>query len=103
MVSLLFIARSHSYYCLTRCTKLWWESTEEKDHSEDQDVDGRMGSKWIFGKLAGRGALDSLSSGQRPVARSCRHGNEPSGSRATKYVGWLVTVSPAETVYHCSD
>jgi hypothetical protein len=26
---------------------------EEKDHSEDQDVDGRMGSKLILGRLVG--------------------------------------------------
>jgi hypothetical protein len=26
---------------------------EGKNHLEDQGVDGRMGSEWIFGKLAG--------------------------------------------------
>jgi hypothetical protein len=30
-------------------TRLWWE----RDHSEDEDVDGRMGSDWILGRLAG--------------------------------------------------
>jgi len=25
-----------------------------KDHSEDQGLDGRMGSEWIIGRLAGR-------------------------------------------------
>jgi hypothetical protein len=28
---------------------------EGKDHLEDQGVDGRMGSKWTSGRLAGRG------------------------------------------------
>jgi hypothetical protein len=26
----------------------------KKDHLEDQDVTGRMGSEWILGRLAGR-------------------------------------------------
>jgi hypothetical protein len=26
---------------------------EERDHLEDQGVDGRMGSEWILGRLAG--------------------------------------------------
>jgi hypothetical protein len=28
------------------------ESQKERDHSEDQDVDGRMGSEWMLGRLA---------------------------------------------------
>jgi hypothetical protein len=28
------------------CTGFWSESPKEKDHLEDQGVDGRMGSKW---------------------------------------------------------
>jgi hypothetical protein len=35
--------------------KVWWESRKERDHSEDQGIDGRMGSEWIFGRLAGGG------------------------------------------------
>jgi hypothetical protein len=27
------------------CTGFWWESPNEKDHLEDQGVDGRIGSK----------------------------------------------------------
>jgi hypothetical protein len=30
-----------------------WKRPKEGDHSEDQDVDGRMGSEWILGRLAG--------------------------------------------------
>jgi hypothetical protein len=26
------------------CTRFWWERPKERDHSEDQGVDGRMGS-----------------------------------------------------------
>jgi hypothetical protein len=36
------------------CARFWWESTEERDLFEDQGMDGRMGSEWILGRLAGR-------------------------------------------------
>jgi hypothetical protein len=35
------------------CTGFLWESPKEKDHFEDQGVDGRMGSKWTLGRLVG--------------------------------------------------
>jgi hypothetical protein len=28
-----------------KCTGFWWESPEERDHSEERSVDGRMGSQ----------------------------------------------------------
>jgi hypothetical protein len=36
-----------------KCTRFWWEDPKEA-HSEDLGIDGRMGSKWILGRLAGR-------------------------------------------------
>jgi hypothetical protein len=36
---------------------------EEKDHMEDQGVDGRVGSKRTLGKLAGGCEVDSPGSG----------------------------------------
>jgi hypothetical protein len=36
------------------CTGVWWESPKEKDHFEDQGVDGKLGSKWTLERLAGR-------------------------------------------------
>jgi hypothetical protein len=33
--------------------KVWWENLKEGDHSEHQGIDGRMGSEWILGRLAG--------------------------------------------------
>jgi hypothetical protein len=36
-----------------KCTRVWWECQKEIDHLEDQGVDGRMGSEWILGRLAG--------------------------------------------------
>jgi hypothetical protein len=32
-----------------------WESPKERDHLEDQGVDGRMEVGWILGRLAGGG------------------------------------------------
>jgi hypothetical protein len=37
-----------------KCTKLRWKSPKERGHSEDRGVDGRMGSEWIFVRLATR-------------------------------------------------
>jgi hypothetical protein len=34
-------------------TGVWWECQKERDHSEDQGVDGKMISEWIIGKLPG--------------------------------------------------
>jgi hypothetical protein len=30
-----------------------WQDEEEKDHLEDQGVDGRTGSEWTLGRLVG--------------------------------------------------
>jgi hypothetical protein len=43
-------------------TWFWWESQKERDHLDDQGVDGRMGSEWILGRLAGGGGMWSGSS-----------------------------------------
>jgi hypothetical protein len=45
------------------CIGFWWESAKEKDHLKDQDVDGRVGSKWTLGKLVGGCGVDSPGSG----------------------------------------
>jgi hypothetical protein len=39
------------------CTRFWWESPKERDHSEDQNVGGRVGSQLILGRLAGEGVV----------------------------------------------
>jgi hypothetical protein len=52
-------------------TRFRWERLEETDHSEDQGVDGGMGSGFI--RLI-RGAMVGC----------CECGDEPSGSGATE-------------------
>jgi hypothetical protein len=43
----------HAWERREKCTRFWWESPKEGDHSEDQGADGRMGSEWILGRFAG--------------------------------------------------
>jgi hypothetical protein len=43
----------HAWERREKCKRFWWESPKERDHSEDQGVNGRMGSEWILGRLAG--------------------------------------------------
>jgi hypothetical protein len=52
-----------------------WESPKEEDHLKDQGVDGRMESKWTFGRLAGGCGVDSPGSVQGPLASSCEQGD----------------------------
>jgi hypothetical protein len=33
----------HAWDRREKCTRIWWESPKERNHSEDQGVDGRMG------------------------------------------------------------
>ena len=35
------------------CTRFWWGNLRERDHSVDQDVDGRKISRLIFRKWEG--------------------------------------------------
>jgi hypothetical protein len=43
----------HAWEMGETCTGFRWKSLKEKDHLEDEDVDGRMGSKQIFASLVG--------------------------------------------------
>jgi hypothetical protein len=43
----------HAWERRVKCKRFWWESQKETGHLEDQGVDGRMGSEWILGRLAG--------------------------------------------------
>jgi hypothetical protein len=39
-------------------TAFWWGNLREKDHLEDQGVDGRIMLRWIFRKWDGGLGLD---------------------------------------------
>jgi hypothetical protein len=41
----------HAWERRGKCTRFWLESLKERDHFEDQGVDGRMESEGILGKL----------------------------------------------------
>jgi hypothetical protein len=43
----------HAWERRRMCIEFRWESQKERDHLEDQGIDGRMGSEWILGRLAG--------------------------------------------------
>jgi hypothetical protein len=43
--------------------RVWWESPKEKDHSKDNGMDGRMGSKWTLGRLGRGGGFNWLRIG----------------------------------------
>jgi hypothetical protein len=43
--------------------RVFVEKPKEKNHLEDQGVDGRIGSEWILGRLAGGCVLDPIRSG----------------------------------------
>jgi hypothetical protein len=71
------------------CTRFWWESTKEEDHSEDRGVDGRTGSEQILGRLTVRYRVDLDGSGYGPVAGSCEYGDESLSSGATELVNGI--------------
>jgi hypothetical protein len=39
--------------------RVWWGNLRERDHLEDQDIDGRIILRWIFSKMD-EGALTGL-------------------------------------------
>jgi hypothetical protein len=52
----------HAWEKGEKCTKFLWESTKERDHSEDRGVDGIRVDLREFG-LGGSGGVDSVASG----------------------------------------
>jgi hypothetical protein len=42
----------HAWERREKCVRFWWENPKERDHWEDQGVDGSMRSEWVLGRLA---------------------------------------------------
>jgi hypothetical protein len=38
----------HAWERRERYIKFWWGSPNERNHSEDRGVDGRLGSEWVL-------------------------------------------------------
>jgi hypothetical protein len=68
------------------CTGFWWESPKEKDHLEDQGVDGKMESKRTLGRLVGVVWIGFTWLTIGAVVGCCECGDEPSGSGPTELV-----------------
>jgi hypothetical protein len=55
-------------------------------------IQSKENKKWTLMKSSTPLWLDSRSSGQRPMAGSCEHGNEPSGSiKCWEFLSWLTS------------
>jgi len=61
-------------------TKFLSGNLKGRDHSEDLGVDGKVILELISGNWSGRCGLCSSDSVRGPVAGSCEHDYEPSGS-----------------------
>jgi hypothetical protein len=71
----------HNLYTSLNVIKvIKWENLKERDHAEDLGINGKIVLECILGKYGGGFGLDSPASGQRPLAGSYEHGNDPSGS-----------------------
>jgi hypothetical protein len=58
----------HAWERNEKCTRFWCESPIEGDRTDDQSVEGRMGSECVFGSFSeAGGVLDSTLSGHEPV------------------------------------
>jgi hypothetical protein len=62
-------------------TVFWLESLKERDHSEGLRIDWEDNIRMDLREIRwGRCGLDSSGSGYGPVAGSCEHSNELTGS-----------------------
>jgi len=63
-------------------TKFWQDDLKERDHLGNLGGYGRIISKWLYITECEDVdcGLDSSGPRQGPLAASCGHGNEPSGS-----------------------
>jgi hypothetical protein len=95
----------HTWKRRENCARFRWEIPNEIDLLEDQGVDGRTGSEWILGRLAGRmlSGLNWLRIGAS--GDFCEYGDEPLGSGATDLVSLvnIITPWPSALMYYPLD
>jgi hypothetical protein len=58
------------------CFRFLWESQKERNHLEDQGVDGSMGSEWILGRMAGVVKSGSIWLRIGMETGCCKHGDD---------------------------
>jgi hypothetical protein len=76
------VSRERGTHGREKCERLFRESPKERDHWEDRGVNGRMGSKEILGRVAGR-MWSEFTWLRKGISRgSFQHGSEISGSGA---------------------
>jgi hypothetical protein len=95
----------HAWERREKCTVFWWESPKERDHSEDQGIDGKMESEWDVRKIGGwRGGggagVHLVGSRLGMVVGSCEYGDEPLGSGAMELHTHTHTCSHSCTCTH---
>jgi hypothetical protein len=75
----------HAWERRGKCIGFWWESQKERGDLENQNVDGRKESEWIFREI-GWGNIEWIlvGSGFGSVAGFCEYDYKPSGSGATE-------------------
>jgi hypothetical protein len=80
-----------------------WESPKERDHWDNQGIDGRMRSEWIIGTEIDWG-VQSGSSWLRigAVVGCCEYGYEPVGSGATELLSYVEDIYTSINISYCS-
>jgi hypothetical protein len=76
----------HAWERKENCTNFWWESPKESDLLEDRDVDERMGSQCILGRLACMMLSGFNWLGTVSVVDCCECGDERSACGAMELV-----------------
>jgi hypothetical protein len=82
-------------------TGFWYENLKERDQYEDVGDDD---IKMYLREIGRRCGLHSSGSGYGPVAGSCEHGNESSGSiMCWDLFPWVIQKTQPRGVSYCSD
>jgi hypothetical protein len=84
----LLVSYSLALYPALASCRYFGRKLKRRDNSEDLGANGRIILEWMLVKLGGKVRIRCIRLRmERPVAGSCEHGNEPSGS--TKFLDYL--------------